>query len=239
MPHRTALVTSQFLKPNPGHQFGTRQKRDVKEFMSKQHPNGYSICKDIEGLLQKLNAAKSYDEIPERIIIGYTGLLDRNIDLKDTYDAIRLTARLAASRFNEKPKELLITGHAGYDRLTVADHKKLTSAGFVGCSLSPMVYGVEAAAEVAHCLKKDPSYWTPIATTEPVTITTHVPLEITLTFRQEQILRMICTGMTNRQIAKRLNLSESTVKMHTSIVLKKYRARHRTQLIVLDKQHRL
>ena len=237
MTHRTVIITPQFLKPNPGHQFGTRQKRDVKEFMAKQHPNGYSICKDIEGLLQKLNTVKSYNEIPEKITVTYPDLISRGIDLKDTFDVISLTARLAANRFNEKPKEFLVSGHVGYERLAVADYKKLISAGFVGCSLSPMVHGVEAAAEVVQCLRKDPSYWASNATTEPVTITTHVPLKITLTFRQEQILKMICThGMTNYQIARRLSLSESTVKMHIGVILKKYNAQHRTQLVVLDKQ---
>ena len=236
----TILVTSKFLKPMAGHQVTTKHKKAVKDFVVRHNPNGHSVCSDIEGLLLKLNTVKSYNEIPEKIAVTYPDLISRNIDPKDTFDVIRLTARLAASKFNEKPKEILVTGHVGYDSLQVSDCKKLISAGFVGCTLSPMVYGIEAAEESAYCNKKDPYHWTPIATKEKVIIKTHAPLEIALTFRQEQILKMICIhGMTNCQIAKRLDLSESTVKMHIGLILKKYNAQHRTQLVLLDKQGRL
>lgn len=227
----TILVTSKFLKPMPGHQVSARQKKAIKEFTARHNP-GYSVTSDIEGLLLKLNTVKSYDEIPDKIKVTYENLLSRGIDLKDTFDVIRLTARLSASKFNEKPKEILVSGILGYKSLEVSDCKKLISAGFAGCTLSPMVYGIEAAEESANCNKKDPYHWAPMATKEKVTIGTHVPLEITLTFRQQQILTMILKGMTNHQIAKRLDLSESTVKMHIGILLKKYQVQHRTQLIL-------
>lgn len=236
----TILVTSKFLKPIAGHQVSAKHKRAVKDFTARQNPNGYSVSSSIEGLLLKLNTVKSYNEIPEKIAITYPDLISRGIDLKDTFDVIRLTAKLAAHKFNEKPREILMTGHVGYETLEVADCKKLISAGFVGCTLSPMVFGIEAAEEVAYCNKKDPYQWTPLATKDKAIIETLKPLKITLTFRQEQILKMICThGMTNHQIARRLSLSESTVKMHVGVILKKYNAQHRTQLVLLDKQGRL
>ena len=235
----TILVTSKFLKPGPGHQVSARQKKAVKDFAARQHPNGYSVSPDIEDLLLKLNTVKSYDEIPKRIMIAYPQLISRGIDLKDTFDVIRLTAQLAANKFNEKPQEILMTGHVGYESLSVENCKKLISAGFVGCGLSPMVHGIEAAEESAYCNKKDPYHWSPLATKGKIAIEKHVPLEITLTFRQQQIFKMVCAGMTNNQIARRLDISESTVKMHIGILLKKYRAQHRSQLIVLDKQPRL
>jgi DNA-binding NarL/FixJ family response regulator len=58
-----------------------------------------------------------------------------------------------------------------------------------------------------------------------------MPSGITLTPRQEQIIRLICNhGSSNKVIAKRLNISESTVKLHISAVLKKYGVTNRTQL---------
>ena len=54
---------------------------------------------------------------------------------------------------------------------------------------------------------------------------------IYLTARQEQVLRLICNrGASNKSIAKLLNISESTVKLHITAVLKKYGVRNRTQL---------
>ena len=229
----TILVTSKFLKPMAGHQVSAKHKKAVKDYAARHNPNGYSVSSSIEGLLQKLNTVKSYNEIPEIISISYSDLISRGIDLKDTFDVIRLTAKLASNKFNEKHKEILMTGHVGYRSLEVSDCKKLISAGFAGCGLSPMVHGIEAAEEASHCLKKDPYHWSLMAIKDKkALIETHMPLEITLTFRQEQILKMICEkGMTNYQISKRLDISESTVKMHLGIVFKKYAVQDRSQLI--------
>ena len=108
------LVTSKFLKPIAGHQVSAKHKRAIKDFTARHSPNGHSVIPSIEGLLLKLNTVKSYNEIPERISITYSDLISRGIDLKDTFDVIRLTAKLAAHKFNEKPKEILMTGHVGY-----------------------------------------------------------------------------------------------------------------------------
>jgi DNA-binding CsgD family transcriptional regulator len=61
--------------------------------------------------------------------------------------------------------------------------------------------------------------------------------DITLTPRQSQILDLINTrGSTNKVIAKTLKISESTVKLHMSAILKKYGCRNRTQLAVFSSQ---
>jgi DNA-binding NarL/FixJ family response regulator len=54
---------------------------------------------------------------------------------------------------------------------------------------------------------------------------------IYLTPRQQQVLDLIKTrGSSNKQIARLLNLSESTVKLHIGQILKKYGCINRTQL---------
>jgi len=50
-----------------------------------------------------------------------------------------------------------------------------------------------------------------------------------LTEREEEILRMLAQGLTNREIARRLHLAEGTVKNYVSTVLNKIGARDRTQ----------
>lgn len=61
--------------------------------------------------------------------------------------------------------------------------------------------------------------------------------EIALTPRQGQILHLLSNrGSSNKVIAKTLNISESTVKLHISAILKKYRVRNRTQLAVFSKK---
>lgn len=61
--------------------------------------------------------------------------------------------------------------------------------------------------------------------------------EIKLTIRQQQILDLLNQrGMTNKGIARHLNISESTVKLHMSSIFKKYGVRNRTQLAVFSHQ---
>lgn len=58
---------------------------------------------------------------------------------------------------------------------------------------------------------------------------------IKLTPRQQQILNLIKErGLSNKIIAKTLNISESTVKLHVGIVLKKFNVKNRTQLALFS-----
>jgi DNA-binding NarL/FixJ family response regulator len=50
-----------------------------------------------------------------------------------------------------------------------------------------------------------------------------------LTEREMEILREVTTGASNKRIAKRLSISEGTVKAHVKSILEKLRASHRTQ----------
>lgn len=59
---------------------------------------------------------------------------------------------------------------------------------------------------------------------------------IELTPRQNQVLELICTrGASNKSIARLLDISESTVKLHTGAILKKYGLTNRTQLALFAK----
>jgi DNA-binding NarL/FixJ family response regulator len=61
---------------------------------------------------------------------------------------------------------------------------------------------------------------------------------ITLTPRQRQIFNLVASrGASNKIIAKILNISESTVKLHMGALLKKYQVRNRTQLAVFAKDN--
>jgi len=55
--------------------------------------------------------------------------------------------------------------------------------------------------------------------------------DIQLTKRQSQILGMMCSGLTNKDIAEKLGLSLSTVKFHITLVLKALDVESRQQAI--------
>jgi two-component system, NarL family, response regulator LiaR len=60
-----------------------------------------------------------------------------------------------------------------------------------------------------------------------------------ITPRELEILEALAAGMSNREIAGRLNVSENTVKTHTSRVFDKLSARRRTQAVQLAKEAQL
>jgi DNA-binding CsgD family transcriptional regulator len=49
--------------------------------------------------------------------------------------------------------------------------------------------------------------------------------------REREVLRMLCLGMSNRQIAEQLGVSPETVKTHVSGVLRKLRVESRGQAV--------
>jgi len=63
--------------------------------------------------------------------------------------------------------------------------------------------------------------------------------ELRITPRELEILRLIAAGLSNREIAEKLFVSENTVKTHSSRVFDKLGARRRTQAVQLGKEYRL
>lgn len=55
----------------------------------------------------------------------------------------------------------------------------------------------------------------------------------TLTPREEEVLRLVATGATNREISRRLFISELTVKMHLASIFRKLQVNDRTKAAVL------
>ncbi len=60
-----------------------------------------------------------------------------------------------------------------------------------------------------------------------------------ITPRELEILQLIAEGLSNKEIAERVYVSENTVKTHSSSVFNKLGARRRTQAVQLGKELRL
>ena len=62
---------------------------------------------------------------------------------------------------------------------------------------------------------------------------TNIVNKFCLTERQKEVLSLVCNrGLSNKKIAIALKISESTVKIHISAILKEYGVRNRTQLVL-------
>ncbi len=59
-----------------------------------------------------------------------------------------------------------------------------------------------------------------------------------LTARQTDVLKLMCEGQTNKMIARVLDLTEGTVKLHVRAILKTLGASNRTQAVAITNLHK-
>ncbi|HEX7239941.1 MAG TPA: response regulator transcription factor [Longimicrobiaceae bacterium] len=76
----------------------------------------------------------------------------------------------------------------------------------------------------------------PVRVTEPFVADPARARELGITPRELEILREIAAGLSNREIAARLFVSENTVKTHSSRLFEKLGARRRTQAVQMAKE---
>lgn len=122
---------------------------------------------------------------------------------------------------------------------TVKAIKRTSALGIIPSSLS---FGKGAFLAGLNTISKNESHW-------PKNIINNLPgnivkpkkkidsEQIKLTERQAEIFNLVSRrGLSNKKIAQVLNISESTVKVHMSAILKAYRVRNRTQLALAGGQ---
>jgi NarL family two-component system response regulator LiaR len=76
----------------------------------------------------------------------------------------------------------------------------------------------------------------PVPAGEPFVPNERKREDLGITRREFEILELIAQGMSNREIAEKLYVSENTVKTHSSRVLDKLGAKRRTQAVQLGKE---
>ena len=76
----------------------------------------------------------------------------------------------------------------------------------------------------------------PVPAGEPFLLDHKKREDLGITPRELEILELIAQGMSNREIAEKLFVSENTVKTHSSRVFDKLGAKRRTQAVQLGKE---
>jgi DNA-binding NarL/FixJ family response regulator len=136
-------------------------------------------------------------------------------------------------------RDILLYGLCGGLLITVL---KLTEYRFLVLEHSVEIYGGLIAAIFAGL-----GIWLGLTLTrtkaknEPESVGPFTPDEqrigeLGITPRELEILGLIAAGLSNREIADRLFVSENTVKTHSSRLFDKLGARRRTQAVQLGKQ---
>ena len=79
----------------------------------------------------------------------------------------------------------------------------------------------------------------PVPTREPFVLDQIKLQQLGITARELEILQLIAGGMSNREIAEKLFVSENTVKTHSSRLFDKLSAKRRTQAVQIAKELKL
>jgi two-component system, NarL family, response regulator LiaR len=153
------------------------------------------------------------------------------------------TAKPARDSRRRALREILLFGLGGGVLITIL---KLTEYRFLVVEHSLEIYGGLVAALFSALgiwlgltLTRKNVAATPSLAVGPFAVDEQRQAELGITPRELEILGLIAAGLSNREIADRLFVSENTVKTHSSRLFDKLGAKRRTQAVQLGKEARL
>jgi NarL family two-component system response regulator LiaR len=160
---------------------------------------------------------------------------------------VTLTRESAPSSRRRAVRDILLYGVAGGLLIVVL---KLTEYRFLVVAHSIEIYGALVAALFAGLgiwlgqtlTRKKPAVIIkeiPAQAAGPFVVDETRVSQLGITPREMEILGLIATGLSNREIAGRLFVSENTVKTHSSRLFDKLGAKRRTQAVQIGKTARL
>lgn len=172
------------------------------------------------------------DRAPDLIVIDHSILTAH--DVERTILTLQTLMRI---RFDDAPYKLAVRLTGPLERHWVKTYKNL---GLSGMILPTAAFNFHLNLKGYQDLLYEPGESWPregIQSTAQISKTrTADEFGINLTERQQQVKRLLCErGLSNKAIARQLNISESTVKIHVSAILKRYAVRNRTQLALAAK----
>ncbi len=133
---------------------------------------------------------------------------------------------------SKAPNAKFVVVSAGEDNGTIRKSLEMGVNGFINKRSEPEVQ------QRALQLVLDGGTYLPPSVLQPspasvVQDTRHIGLSKTLTHRQNQVLNLVAQGLSNKQIAYEMGVSEATVKLHINALLRSVGATNRTQAVVM------
>lgn len=186
----------------------------------------------IDKLELEMRVCESWDDLSEVLkekpclIAAHVGVISRsNITIHEFVSMVETLTKLTA--YKKVPIAIIIEKDTPLSTV-----KELQKANILGICLSKTSFDFDEIHRAVEALTNNIPYWPKhILQQLPGAKKTVTQNTIRLTSRQAQIVNLISErGLTNKKIAQALNITESTVKIHVSAILKAYGVRTRTQL---------
>jgi len=165
------------------------------------------------------DAATALDQIaslePDLVVV--------DVDLEDdTTKGLALLQEL--SRQFPRVRVLVLT--TALSELVVVESLRRGAAGYALKDCSP-----DELSRMVLAIDQGDSAFSPhVASVVARNVGGHVPVEATLTDREREVVRLVARGMSNRQVAVELFLSESTVKFHLRNAMRKLGTTRRSEV---------
>jgi DNA-binding CsgD family transcriptional regulator len=122
-------------------------------------------------------------------------------------------------------------------RFLVIEHSIEIYGGLIAATFA--VLGIWLGLKLTGTRQRITVKEVPVPVTSPFVADETRVSQLGITPRELEILGLIPTGLSNREIAGRLFVSENTVKTHSSRLLDKLGAKRRTQAVQIGKTARL
>ena len=194
---------------------------NISEYTNSQ----IDMCTNWPSMMTALTSESGSDT--KLVLLGKDSLALPGTTLNEIVDAISTISALACNN-SKIITAIVVTGLC--EQSFVHSLKKSNINGIVP---SIRVFGLSEFYEAVNTLLAESTYWPTAYIQAKIKASTRQATEygIRLTERQREILQLICKrGLAYKKIAQVLNISESTVKVHISAILKAYGVRNRTQL---------
>ena len=196
------------------------------------HP--YKIFDTFEETITAILNVTEYKDIPRNINLDYRQFNDGPVPLRELITTARTAVGLASSRFGGGYESVKINFRIGKP-ISKVFSEYLKSIGVDNLTPTPSYWGAEtwlkSADQMILGLQSWPEFLVIGNEDCPICSVLKPEYKINLTPRQKEISELIVRrGLSNKQIARHLNISESAVKLHIGTILKKYGLKNRTQL---------
>ena len=160
-----------------------------------------------------------------------------------SFDPSVPVAMLSANEDAQKIQQALQQGASGFITKSSKSSVMISAIQLIlagGIYVPPAILKADLSGEpVENSANASPSETAAKTTNIPSSSSTDDIVAVQLTERQKEVLHLMDDGLSNKEIAKVLNMSPSTVKVHVAAILRACNVNNRTQAVSFARTHHL